>query len=554
MTKFIMTKRKLYLSEILKRDNVKYGSNNLILSPTGSGKTYHMRNDLKELFPGKRLMLVSTESLKDKLGELEETYTTQDIIKKKFGITDEDIYIMTYAEFGYKVLWNNEFIEDFSVILCDEIHSLFEYYSYKEAANLAAAIKVLFNVHEDKTIFYYTATTTKLDNFVNKENKDLYKHVNIIDYYNDPDIVRYVNYIELEITHIDEAEDIILSFGDLRAADKKGFIFNERISSMDNIKRLLSRQGLRPIEIWSMNNEDYPMTDEQIYVRNYLLENERIPEGYDFIIFNGAMREGWDLKDERVVIGIMNTLDETNREQARGRFRGDLPILVTRVSGDNQPIDLRIMKKEKALGVIERILGKYIDTKDKDKIAEELNIRRREDGRLVKWKKISEVLEKNGYKIENEQKTIDGKRKRVSIVTKIEQEVKPSTASRASKFMAKLGQTKFAEVNKTFLSNYINKNDKIAYKHIRDNYEMYIGIGKWNERKFADITYLLARDNKLFSRKNYSAYGITYNGINEIEILTERAKYEEAAKGKLKQAQEARDRELLNYIAQNGGK
>ncbi len=549
-----MTKRKLYLGEILKRDNVKYESNNMIISPTGSGKTYHMRNELKELFPGKRLMLVSTESLKDKLGELEETYTTQDIIKEKFEINDEDIYIMTYAEFGYKVLWNNEFIEDFSVILCDEIHSLFEYYSYKRSHNLAAAIKVLFNIHEGKTIFYYTATTAKLDNFMDNENKDLYKHVNIIDYYNDVDIVRYVNYIELEITHIDEVEDIILNFGDLRAADKKGIIFNERISSMDNIKRLLSRQGFRSIEIWSTNNKDYPMTDEQMYVRNYLLENERFPEGYDFIIFNGAMREGWDLKDDRVIIAIMNTLDETNQEQARGRFRGHLSLLVTRVSGDNQPIDLRIMKKEKALGVIERILGKYIDTEDKNKIAEELNIRRQENGTLVKWRKISEVLKKNGYKIKSEQKTIDGKRKMVSIVTKIEQEVKPSVASKASKFLAKLGQTKFAEVNKTFLSNYINKNDKIAYKQIRDNYKMYVGIDKWTERKFADITYLLARDNKLFSRANYSEYGITYNEINEIDILTERAKYEEAAKGKLKQAQEAKDRELLNYIAQNGGK
>src|SRR5699024_8105306 len=104
------TKRKLYLGEILKRDNVKYGSNNMIISPTGSGKTHHMRNDLRKLFPGKRLMLVSTESLKDKLGELEETYTTQDIIKEKFGITDKDTYLMSYAEFGYKVMWNDKFL------------------------------------------------------------------------------------------------------------------------------------------------------------------------------------------------------------------------------------------------------------------------------------------------------------------------------------------------------------------------------------------------------------------------------------------------------------
>lgn len=550
----IMTKKKLYLGEILKRDNVVYESNNMILSPTGSGKTYHMRNDLRELFPGKRLMLVSTASLKDKLGELEGTYTTQDVKKEKFGITDKDTYLMTYAEFGHKVIWNDKFIRDFSVILCDEIHSLFEYYSYKESGNLSAAIKVLFNVHEDKTIFYYTATTARIDDFINSVNRDLYEHINIIDYYNDPDIVRYENVVKEEFTSVHELEDTIITLSGLRATDKKGVFFNERISSMSNIKRLLKRQGLRSIEIWSTSNDKYPMTEEQLYVRNYLLKNERIPEGYDFIIINGAMREGWDLKDERVFIMILNTLDETDQEQVRGRYRGDLPILLTRVKGDSQPLDLRVMNKEKYLSVVERILGEQIGPEEKEAIAEEMNIRRAEDGRLVKWATISKVLKENGYNIEDKRIRENGEQKRVSIVTKVVQEVKPSTASRASKFLAKLGQTEFAEVNKAFLSNYVNKNDKIAYKHIRDNYEMYIGTGKWDERKFADITYILARDSKLFSQKNYSEYGIIYNEIEQKEILTERAKYEEAAKGKLDQIEEEKYRELLDYVAQNGGK
>lgn len=549
-----MTKRKLYLGQILKRDNVEYGTNNMIISPTGSGKTYYMRNDLRELFPGKRLMLVSTRSLRDKLGELEETYTTQDIIKEKFEITDKDTYLMSYAEFGYKVMWNDKFLNDFVVIQCDEIHSLFEYYSYKKAHNLGAAIKVLFNVHEGKKIFYYTATTAKIDDFIDSENKDLYEHINIIDYYNDPDIIKYENVVEKEFTSIYELEDDVMTLSGLRATDRKGVFFNERISSMENIKRLLSRQGLRPIEIWSTSNDKHPMTEEQLYVRNYLLENERIPEGYDFIIINGAMREGWDLKDERVFIMILNTLDETDKEQARGRYRGDLPVLITRVKGDAQPLDLRVMNKEKYLCIIERILGEQIGPEEKEAIVEEMNIRRAEDGRFIKWPTISKVLERNGYNIEDKRIRENGKQRRVSIITKVIQEVKPSTASKASKFMAKLGQTKFAEVNKTFLSNYINKDSRIAYSHIKSSYTLYVGTDKWVERKFADITYLLARDSKLFSKANYSEYGIIYNEINELEILAERAKYEESAKGKLKQAQQAKDKELLNYIAQNGGK
>lgn len=550
---------KLYLGELLERDNVEYSSNNLIVSPTGSGKTYHMMRDLKSKFDGKVLMLVSTSSLKYKLGKLEEVYTTQDVLKKKLNIENDDVYLMSYAEFGYKVLWNNKFIKDFSIILCDEIHSLFEYFSYTKAHNLAAAIKVLFDKHDDKKIFYYTASTFRIDDFIDRENRDLYEHVNIFDYYDNPNIMKYINYIETEITSTDEIEDVIISLGDLNYAGKKGVIFNERISSMSRIKELLSRKGLKSIEIWSINNKDNLMNDEQIYVRNYLLENERIPDEYDFIIFNGAMREGWDLNDERVVVAIMNTLDETNREQARGRLRQDLPWLVTRVKGKNQPIDLKILKKEKLLGIIEKILNKQIDVDDKLKIAESFNVRHSKDGRLVKWPTIQKVLEENGYKIESIQTTIDGQRKRVSVVTKPEVPVKLSTSSKASKFLAKLGNTRFNELNKDFLDNYVNKDSRIAFSNIKSAYQLYVDMENgWTERKFVDVTYLLARDKKIFNKSNYVEYGLTYLKRTKVEVLTERAKYEpnfiedlECVKLKEKAQRQTANAELSKYIAEN---
>lgn len=549
---------KLFLGQVIKVDNLQYTDNNLILSPTGSGKTYFIMNELVKDNPGRKLMLLSTTSLKESVGELEQTLTSQEVRRKGLGITDEDVHIMTYYEFGSRLIWNNDFLETYDVIFCDEIHSLMDYYMMDTGAEYAAAIKILFDHYEDKKIFHFTATTDKIDKFINVAYKDLYRNVNIINYNDDERIKRYHNSYVKQVTSIYEIENEILNIKDIRQLGEKGIFFNERIDGMERIEMLLSKKGLRSISIWSTNNKKHEMNEEQLYVRSVLLKTGIIPEGYDFIIINGAMREGWNLKDERVEIAILNTLDETNKVQARGRIRKDISILIERVKGESTPVEVKIMQREKVLGIIEKSLNKELTSYDKDKIVEEMNIRNDINGRIVGWTTIKNTLDKNGYKVEDKRVKDNGKRVLVSIITKIEKEVKPSTSSKSAKFLSKLGKTKFAEENKVFLSKYINNNSNIAYAHIKSSYETYVGGDDWSERKFADVTYLLARDNKLFSKANYSELGLRYKELDELEVLTERAKYEEGSQSSLEKAQKVKadielqkEQELLAYIVAN---
>ena len=383
--------RKLYLGEIVEVDNVEYTRNNLILSPVGSGKTHFIMNTLNKKYEGKKLMLLSTTSLKESVNELDVTITSQEIRRRGLGVKDEDIHIMTYAEFGSKIKWTDEFVKGYSVIFCDEIHSLMDFYFMHNSVEYAMAIRTLFKEYGDKTIFHFTATTEKMDVFASKENQDIYKNLNIINYENDERIVRYHNLTRREITSTYEIEDELLKMEDLRSLGKVGVIFNDRIDGMERIENILLNKGFRSISIWSINNKKHQMTEEQLRVRGILLKEGIIPEGYDFIIINGAMREGWNLKDDRVEIAIMNTLNETNRIQARGRIRKDISVLIERVKGDYKPLDIRIIEKEKNLGIIEKNLGKFLDKDDKDKIAEEFNIRREDNGRIIKWDTIKKT-------------------------------------------------------------------------------------------------------------------------------------------------------------------
>jgi len=543
---------KLYLGQLLDRDGVEYSSNNLIKSPTGSGKTHFIINGLNKAYSGKKLLLVSLTSLKDKYGDIEGSYVTQDLRRKALNITDESIYVMTYAEFGHKVKWNRDFMYEFSVVYCDEIHSLFKFYFINKNHNLGAAISLLFDKHEGITIFYFTATTHELDKFIDREYSDLYRYVNIIDYYDNEDIVRQRVYTKDKFAGKDGIKAIIDNLEDFKEAGKKGFIYNERIDGMKDIEEHLVKKGYKVASIWSVNNEERPMTTEQMFVRDYLLKHEVYPKGYDFIIINGAMVEGWNLKD-KIELAILNTLDPTALEQAQGRIRGDIPQLHVRAEADSTPIDVRIMSREKTTGVVEDVLGLELDNEMKEELAIDLDIRREENNKLVKWRGISSVLKKNGYKIEDIQKTVDGKRKRFSVITKIEKEVKPSMTSKSSKFLASLADTEFAYINKEFLANYINKDSRIAYAHIKSSHETYVGSEGWSNRKFADMTYLLVRDKKLFSKKNYSEYGRMFTDLNKVDILTERAKYEKAAVSKLKEVENEENQELLDYIAAHGG-
>lgn len=557
-----MKKDKLYLGQLIDVDRVRFDSNNLILSPVGSGKTHLIMDVLRNSYDGNKLMLVSTTSLKDSYESEENILKTSDL-SNGAELTRDKIHVMTYAEFGSKVKWHNKFLEDYSVIFCDEIHSLFDYYFTFKTVEYAMAIRVLFESYKDKALYYFTATSEKIDKFVDIEKENIYEELNVINYSKDSRIVSHQNRIELEFTTIEELEESVLSISGLKEMGEIGLIYNERIDSMKKTEEILISKGLRPISIWSINNTKHKMTTEQLFVRHKLLTEGILAEGYDFLIINGSMREGWNFTDDRLEFSILNTLDKTAQVQARGRIRKDISVLITRVEGESTPIDVKIMKKERALNIIDKYIGEYLDNNDKEIIANEFNIINEVTKKIIKWPTINKTLQNNGYSVKDIRKTIDGERKVVSVIT-YKDVVKNSDEIKSNKFLSKLVKSKFAEVNQKFLDKYLGKGTAVGMKHIQDAYSRYIVRDLWTERKLLDVTYLLARDNKLFSDTNYIDYGQKYKHTDELEILKERAKYEVSAlmefrklesekERREKEIKEAEEKDLLAYIINNGG-
>lgn len=414
----------LYLSDVINIEKPKFNSNNLIISPVGSGKSTLIENNLMKNIKGTCLMLVSNTHLKESLVSTNEeerklkadrTFTTNN--KTVYGEGDSKRLVMTYAEFGKKLIEKKDkYLDDIKHIYCDEIHSLPEYETYGKSWELIRAIQYLFEKQEGKKIFYFTATDESLILLRNKY-KMIMSEIKTFDYRDYPNIKKYTS-LEIEkINHFRQIRNILKERnykGDFLKYGYKGLIFTKLISTMKSLEEMLIEEGFTPLVLWSINNKDNPMTVEQLEARNELMRTEKIPKPYNFLIINGAMREGWNLKDNKVQLAIMNTSSETDQIQARGRIRSNIAKLVIKVETELDTTSRKIEVKDK-------FLDRPLDKEDKEDLCIDLNIID-DKGILAKWRKVKSLLINNDYVVDDKTITIRKKRTRVSVISKEDEE------------------------------------------------------------------------------------------------------------------------------------
>lgn len=414
--------KKLYLGEIIKKEKPRFEHNNLILAPVGSGKSHLIENVLiPKNYEGVILYLTSNTSLKDSLcpndnelrkefAENEQSikfFTTQN--KKTYGSRHYSVHVMTYHEFGKKIESPTEtFTKDKHLIFCDEIHSLPIFTQYDGGASLNTALRWLFQKHDKKIIYYFTATREGLDNLERRVPGYL-DNVKEFDYINHPDIRKYEakstyyvsNTYQLRM-HLKAKIDYIKRHG------YKGLAFTKLISGQNALSKIAEEEGFTPIMLWSINNQDVQMSEEQLKVRKYLLRTGNIPEPYNLLIINGAMQEGWNLFDEKVEFSILDTVNETEKIQALGRIRKDVDFIILKTNETDYRAHHVILK--------DKYINKPLTTEIKEELIDELDIRNNRNSKM-KWPSIKKIIINSGYEVDDKIELIDGSRKRVSIIT-----------------------------------------------------------------------------------------------------------------------------------------
>ena len=382
-----------WLGQIIEEENIELGTNTLIVAPCGSGKTTYIFNTLCK--DKKALYLCDTNNLKYSVNH--------DITKRKNRGELIDTVTMSYHKFGTLIKNDtaNKYINSFDYVICDEAHNLINYQGFSNDPSLIVAQIKLFDKYENTKIVMFTATPEPLDKLVYKNN-GIDCNFKAYDFREGYDIKQYANLREAYIGHFSDIEKQLYEYKDYFALGGQCLIFTQTIEKIIELGYLCKKLGLKPMGIWSENNEDYPMNERQLEARKHLLENQELMSDYNVLIINrssetGINIENWskEVKPHRMNLMIIHALDKVQQEQARGRVRHDLELLILQT------------KDTKRIGfeMDDDILDEWWE---KDIIQEFVIVKNNlRDGksRLIGMKALPKRLEEFGYSMESKKVT-----------------------------------------------------------------------------------------------------------------------------------------------------
>lgn len=285
---------------------------------------------------------------------------------------------MTYAKFGVLAERYPKFAFNFELILCDEIHNLIRFNTFTQSdpkdkrwhAIARTRIEEIILKSEKTKVIGLSATPKRAEREFSSNSIPVHK-VTV-----DSDVRQFETKADYNYSNLEYLIDSM-------PKEKIGLIYVAHIRQMKKLVDLTKAKGLRSIAVWSIHNEDNPMTDEQREARDYIINNEELPPNYDVVIINASSETSIDIRGKIDYIVIHSTEEEV-RVQVRGRYRDDLEELY--------------VYDKKSLEVPPEFLDIPLFKEDREELCDIL--RQTDDfKRLVKWTKTKEKLLKEGYEI-----------------------------------------------------------------------------------------------------------------------------------------------------------
>lgn len=359
---------KSYLSDLMKYRTLTSNHINLIEAHCGCGKTTWFFDVLLPSYQNKHkiVYLVDTNMLEDsmigKYGDKMKIYDTRwrlEEVQTAF-FSDSRVVCMNYKKFGILIKKYPYLMDNIDLIVCDEVHNLTKYIHLKKmqvknvlsvadrdeiekvmdiADELTHLLKALMDyANEGKTkVVMLTATPF----YIRKVYWDKFRYrLNTVVRLNELEGYTYKNKIEyISIKNVLNKIDTTL------AKNERTIIYIPHIDKINKYVRLLKDKGYNAIGLWSLNNTKHSMSDEQIRVRNFIIEKEQIPSQYQIVIFNEAYTTGWNLKDETVKYCYCNSMIKEVQIQFRGRIRHNIKTLFIPMETIDNSIKIKLDRK-----------------------------------------------------------------------------------------------------------------------------------------------------------------------------------------------------------------
>ena len=179
---------------------------------------------------------------------------------------------------------------------------------------------------------------------------------------------------------------------------EKGIVYIGHITKMKEFWEKAERLGFSAIAIWSINNKDHPMTEEQKEARDYILANSKLPSEYDLFIINSSSETSINIFSKVDYI-IIHAQEAEAQTQVRGRYRGDLDRLY-------------LLDSTTISQVPDSFLERKLFKEDKQDLCKALCLRSKWK-QILKWNTVKLKLEEAGYFITEDRENS----RRYSIIT-----------------------------------------------------------------------------------------------------------------------------------------
>lgn len=327
-----------YLSDVLDTSQFQKGKINLIEAPCGCGKTTCAKGKIADLATSRNkvLYLIDTTNGCNVLANCENTrkllawdigegsyYNTmtpipyEQIYPSFNQKPTDDIWVSTYANFGLLIReYGPALLNHFEIIIADEAHNMLQFATYSPQPNAASEARDAVRDAAISNKALVIAISATPDNLRKDRRFSYYLHEVLFD---KSDLRQYS---QKEMGFFSDIHDVM----DTLPEGKKGALYTARISQMKHLEDLAREKGRNPISIWSMSNIEHPMSSQQEYVRERILEEEAIPSEYDLFIFNASAETAINIRSE-IDFVIVNNSNKTHIKQARGRVRHDIDTL-----------------------------------------------------------------------------------------------------------------------------------------------------------------------------------------------------------------------------------
>lgn len=418
-----------YLSEVIEQRGYHLVSDmiNLIIAPCGTGKTTFIVNDVLPNYKDKVVVyLCDTTMLKEELIHDGMTELTGQGLLQKPGI-----YVCTYQRFGtwlaeeeaYKLIYKKERKSDLlnrvDLLICDEGHNLIRYSNIGKQ-RIAKAIEDS-GEHTVALIERFSSGCSYLvDNLVKYKQE---RKMEIIMLSATPDKISshpnfkgYIHNVLQGYIPNGYKENKIIYFDNYKSITRiegKCLIYTNQITRARHIHKYFEEQGYSVETLWSLNNENNPMTHSQLTYRSDLIKNKHLGD-VDILVITGAYETGWNLKDTQVDTVIVDSKESDTRVQARGRVRKDISLLYLRKSESEQLDNIEIPTEFLDIPLTKEL---------KDDLSNTMKIFD-DKGKILKWTRLKKRLEEEGiYNIKDNNIYIEGKKTRISIISKIDESV-----------------------------------------------------------------------------------------------------------------------------------